>query len=591
MRPTLRKREVSPVILRAAEEQGFTPLQALVLAGRLHSAAPSELRRWVSPRLSDLDLPGSLPDIDAAADRIARAVIEREIVIPCCDYDADGVSGSAVIQLAFLQTFRHPPALLRPVIGLRLRDGYGVSSNVTDKILALAGGGPALVVTADQGSADEERIGRLLAHGIETVVTDHHEIPEAGIPRSAIACVNPTRRDSIFPDKFVAGVYVAFMVMAATRRRLIDLQYLPASTPSLSHLADLVALGTTADAVSFARSTNNRGITAFGLQLMNQPNGRPAWRALRQHLNKETDFTTADIAFTLGPLTNAAGRIDDAMCGVRFLMSRSEEEARGYLAQLHEANLARRAIEAEMKERALPIAQRAVDEGRVGLVVFMEDGHAGIHGVVCSRIVEAFGRPAACFSPKPGNASIITGSLRSIPGVHIRDCLAQIHAEAPDIQIGFGGHEGAAGTHMQRANLDRFVDAFDSAVRERVKGRKLHPSVQVDGTFPGSPTLQHVVEISHLAPFGREFDMPVFAIEAAVVSLKPIGNGSHLQLVLLDQQRQQHKAVWFFAMKPDEPPPVCEGEVHRFAVELAANTFRGRTTLQLIIRAAVPREN
>jgi len=343
--------------------------------------------------------------------------------------------------------------------------------------------------------------------------------------------------------------------------------------------------------VSFARSTNNRAITAYGLKLMNLPSPRPAWQALRQHLKKSDRFTTADIAFTLGPLTNAAGRIDDAMAGVRFLMSPTVEEASHHLQLLAEANKERREIEASMKELALPIAEREVERGRAGVVVYLENGHPGIHGVVCSRVTEALGRPAACFSPKQGSEEIVTGSLRSIAGVHIRDCLAEIHQKHPDIQIGFGGHEGAAGTHMKRVDLDRFADAFDLAVKSRVRGRILQPFVLVDGGLPVSPSLQVLDEIIQLAPFGREFDVPVFTLDASVDTTKAVGNGAHLQLSVVDRYRRRLPCIWFFAMKPGEPAPVKTGELWRFAVELAANTYRGDTSLQLIIRSAVPFEN
>jgi len=241
----LRQRQISPLILRKAEGLGLTPLQARIVAARIPEGDVDVLQTRIWPRLADLSSPELLPDIDMAADRIAQAVIDRETVIINTDFDADGVSGNCVLQSAFLDTFRHPPERLHSVIGLRLRDGYGVSSNVTDRIISIANG-PALVITADQGSADQERIARMRELGIETVVTDHHEIPEAGPPRAAVACVNPTRRDSAFPDRFVAGVHVAFLVMAVVRQRLIELQYLSPDAPRLSQLADFVALGTTA---------------------------------------------------------------------------------------------------------------------------------------------------------------------------------------------------------------------------------------------------------------------------------------------------------------------------------------------------------
>lgn len=584
MQPKFRQRQLSPVVLRKAEASGYTPLQARIIAGRLRDDEADGLQSRISPRLSALNGPRNLPDIDLASERLVKAVVDQEVLACATDFDADGVSAQTVIQTSFLDIFGHPRSKFRPFIGLRLRDGYGVSDNLVERILKESPD-TNLVLTADQGSSDEIRIAALKQHGIQVVVTDHHTIPDAGPPASAYACVNPVRKDSVFEDQYIAGVHVAFLTMCSVREKLIKSGILASSTPSLAHLADLVSLGTVADAVSFARSINNRAITMHGLSLMNSRNPRPCWAALRKLLKKSDAFVASDIGFSAGPLVNAAGRLSDAMKGVKFLMSKTTEEAMEHLLDLDAANRDRRDIEARMRAMAMPIAEKQIAAGRKGLVVFMEQGHPGVHGVTCSRVTEAFGRPTGCFSPKVDNPDVLTGSFRSIEGVNIRDCLAEVHEHYPDIQLGWGGHSGAAGSHLMRKNLERFMDAFDQAVQSRTAGMTLMPTVIVDGELPGPPGLEYLPEINALAPYGRQFDMPVFTLRATVSTIKAVGDGSHLQIGLKDGAGQQHAAIWFRAIGADGVCPVEVGQQGLFAYELGSNTFRDRTTPQLKIVA------
>lgn len=582
MQPNFHQRPLSPAVLRKAEASGYTPLQARIIAGRLKDDEADGLQGRVSPRLSALNSPRNLPDIDLASERLVKAVVDQEVLVCATDFDADGVSSQAVIQTAFMDIFGHPRARFRPFIGLRLRDGYGVSDNLVERILEESPDAH-VVCTADQGSSDESRIAKLKQHGIQVVVTDHHTIPDAGPPASAYACVNPVRKDSVFEDPYIAGVHVAFLTMCAVREKLIKAGILSRSTPSLAHLADLVCLGTVADAVSFARSINNRAITMHGLSLMNGSNPRPCWAALRTLLKKTDAFVASDIGYSAGPLVNAAGRLSDAMKGVKFLMSKTTDEAMGHLLELDAANRDRREIEARMKVMAMPMAEQQVADGRKGLVIFMDQGHQGVHGIVCSRVTQAYGRPAGCFSPKADNPDILSGSFRSIEGVNIRDCLAEVHQHHPDIQLGWGGHSGAAGSHLKRENLGRFIDAFEQAVQSRTTGMTLSPTVMTDGELPGSPGLEYLPEISALAPYGRQFDIPVFTLRATVSKLKAVGDGSHLQVGLQDAAGQQHAGIWFSAIGADGVCPVEVGQQGLFAYELGSNTFRDRTTAQLKI--------
>ena len=197
-------RPVSQAVKQAALSAGYTPLQAQVIAGRLGDADADRVSLLVRPALAALDAPDRLPDIDVAADAVARAVIDGLPFVLLSDFDCDGASAHAVLRIALRDYFGVPEARIHGYIGHRLREGYGVSESVTRRILDSAPR-PALVITADQGSSDHARIALLREHGLETIVTDHHGIPGEGPPAAALACINPMREDSAFADPRIAG--------------------------------------------------------------------------------------------------------------------------------------------------------------------------------------------------------------------------------------------------------------------------------------------------------------------------------------------------------------------------------------------------
>lgn len=579
--PIMKQRPLIQEVLAAAGRAGFTPLQSRLLAGRLTAAEAPDLATRIRPSIQQLDGPESLPDIERAADRIARAVIEQENVGLCTDYDVDGCSSSSVLTSTFLETFRHPRERLHHFSGHRMRDGYGVSNTLTDRIIA-SGISPGLIITADQGSNDPARITRLAQASLETVITDHHRMGEP--PADAVACVSPARRDSAFPDPCIAGAHVAWLVCCAARQRLIDVGHLPASTPKLSHLLDFVAAAAIADATSLGRSRNNRAVVSYGLSLMNS-RPRPAWTALRELLGKSDPFTAADLGFLVSPMVNSAGRLDDSRPGLDFLLAPDHSTALHFAQRLKELNLRRREIEAEMREKALAVAKAFVDTGASGIVVHLDDGHMGIHGIVASRVVAATGRPTACFSPKPEQPGMLTASLRSVPGIDVHQILSEIAQAHPDLQKHWGGHSQAAGTAVHISDLALFTEAFDAGVR-RQSTSELRPQIFTDGDFD-APSLNVLPEISVLEPFGREFEPPLFEMPARIVSQRGVGDGSHLKLTVANRHGEAFDAIWFSAVRPGQPAPFAEGQPIKLAYEIEANTFRGNTKVQLRVRAAV----
>jgi single-stranded-DNA-specific exonuclease len=575
-------RPVSQGVMQAAIAAGYTRLQSRVIAGRLGDSDAGKVSLLVRPHLSAIDPPDRLPDIGIAADTVANAVMQGLPLILLSDFDCDGASGHSVLKFALRDYFGVPEDRIHSYIGHRLREGYGVSESVTQRILETAPR-PAVVITADQGSSDHARIERLRDSGFMTVVTDHHGVPLQGPPSTALACVNPVREDSAFADPYIAGVHVAWLLCCAVRQRLIDWGHLPTNAPRLGGLLDLVALGTMADCVDLARSPNNRAVLTRGLALMNAPDARPVWRALYQVSRCSGPITAATLGFTFGPIINARGRLDCALGAVDLLMCDDEEEAIRLAKILVEHNNERKQVQSQMLRRILPLAEQQAMDGSMAITVFDPEGHPGVHGVCAARLVEAYGRPAAYFSPKQGSDHI-TASLRTVPGLHIRNALAEMAELHPDDFIAWGGHAGAGGVTLKREGLERFTNAFNAAAVRALAAWTPGPRILTDGELDQRPSMDLLNELAALEPFGRQWEAPVFRAEGRILSLRPVGDGTHLKLTI-DIEQNRFDAIWFGAVR-DGACPVESGQIVRVAFELDANTFRGESRLQLRVRHA-----
>ena len=417
------------------------------------------------------------------------------------------------------------------------------------------------MITADNGSSDELRIARLKAAGIDVIVTDHHGIPAEGIPLSAYACLNPTREDCQFPDPYIAGCMVAWLLMAATRRTMVDAGDLPAETPSMTDLLDFVAVGTVADCVSMARSLNNRVVVQYGLQKINQFT-RPCWQALRPLL-KNIQVTPEDLGFLIGPLLNSDGRLSDALGSVSFLLAPDLESASRWVENLYQQNQERKRIQQELVTDALRQAEHQVMSGRSSIVVYLEEGHAGVHGIAASRIKDHFGRPVVIFSPKQNDAVMITGSCRSIDALHIRETLQQIADQHPDLILKFGGHKAAAGLSIALENFEDFSQAFEAQVAENLADHSVGPVIWTDGQWEGHFDPARLQALQTLQPYGREFDEPIFESYAYVKTMRRFGKSyNHLELILNFPEGELVKAIWFGACNAGEIPVQEQDRVH-----------------------------
>ncbi|WP_019025537.1 MULTISPECIES: DHH family phosphoesterase [unclassified Thioalkalivibrio] len=589
LQPQVTERPLDHDRLRAAKALGFSPAVTSVLARRA-TAAGVEPDSLVNLSLRNLEDPSGLSDISQAAGRIAHAIAQGEVIGLETDHDVDGTSSHAVMHRALTKAFGHPEHLIRHYIGLRLHEGYGISDSLCDRILNDSPR-PSLIITADNGSSDEDRIARMKAEGgIDTVVTDHHGMEDGLGPPSAFACVSPLHRESKYSDRAIAGVMVAWLLMVETRRCMITRGLLPGDAPKLGTLLDYVSVGTVADCVSLSRSQNNRIVIRAGLSQINSNRRRVCWDPLiaaNQEAGGGAPIRAEDLAFKVGPRINAVGRLDDAMKAVTFFLSEEPSSASDGYDLLSTMNSERQRIERGLTEVALAMAHHQHDQGRKLFVLLLESGHAGVHGIVASRVVEAFGHPVICLSPHAGNPDLLAGSCRSVPGFDMREALSRIANHRPNLLTKFGGHPGAAGLTLPRDHAQEFIELSEVLARPMMSGATLGPVLEHDGDLdPNEISTNLVNELSSLEPFGREFEPPVFRSVMKVATLRSMGaEGKHWQLGVEAGVGGTIRGVWFGA---GTEPPAEEGQAYAFLYTPSINHWKGYQNLQVVIRGIDP---
>ncbi len=578
--PKIKTRAYDAKIEEEGISLGLHPVIARIVAGRpLSTEFP--LLQALSPRLSQLTNPFSLLDMQKAAERVSKAIIEGEIIGLETDHDCDGQTSHAVLYHNLVERFHHPKEKIRSYIGHRLTEGYGLSDAVAERIL---NDSPkvTLLITADNGSTDEPRIARLKTKEIDVVVTDHHQIPLEGCPQSAYACLNPARSECQYGDPYIAGCMVAWLLMAAVRQKLMELHYLPNKEPTLTDSLDFVAVGTVADCVSIARSANNRAVVSYGLKLIDAGT-RPCWRALKTVL--KGPCRSEDLGFKIGPLLNSDGRLANAFGSVSFLLAETDAEAGEWLKSLESQNQERKSIQKQIVEQAIIIAKQQMFKQQFVLSIFLADGHPGVQGIAASRIKDLFGRPTVIFAIKPGAPDIITGSMRGIENFHVRDALQTVSEADPKLLIAFGGHKGAAGLTLALNNFERFCILLEEACEQQLQIQlPLHPVIWTDGPLSSSELhLDFLNQLEVLEPFGREFEPPVFELNGILRELRPVGDGLHVR-VNLELEGRYFSGIWFGARSSVQQSfQVAVGERVHVAFSLRENLYRGNRSLDIQI--------
>ena len=525
--------------------------------------------------LSGLLSPHSLHGIDAAAERLGRAVTAGEPVLVVGDFDADGATGTA-LAVSVLRAFGAPRVDF--LVPNRFAFGYGLSPELARVALERE---PAVVMTVDNGIASIEGVRLLQGAGVDVVVTDHH-LPGAELP-PAHAIVNPNAPGCRFPSKALAGVGVVYYVLSQVRARLEAAGHFEASgraRPNLAPWLDLVALGTVADVVPLDR--NNRILVHQGLRRIRAGRARPGLVALAEAARRSTRRMRAgDLGFAIGPRLNAAGRLDDMSAGIACLLADDLPTARPLAARLDALNVERRDIEQAMTAEATVLIDEAGSGGESAVCVYDPGWHQGVIGIVAGRVRERLHRPAIAFADAGETApDELRGSARSIPNLHIRDAIADVAARFPGLVVRFGGHAMAAGLTLKRVQLARFSKAFREAVDARVSARDLRNVRVSDGDLPGVElTLENARLVADHGPWGAGFEEPTFHGEFEVVNERVVGE-RHLKLVLKRGERVAD-AIAF------DQEPLGAGRV-RALYQLGVNDYRDMETLQLVVADIEP---
>lgn len=492
------------------------------------------------------------------------------------DFDADGATSTAVMMRALSLLGSQNHDFLVPN---RFEYGYGLSPEIVEMAHKA---GAEVIVTVDNGIACMEGVSLAKSLGLDVVITDHH-LPGESLP-NADAIVNPNQKDCGFPSKNLAGVGVAFYLMTALRRYLQQADWFTQQgipEPNLGSLLDLVALGTVADVVPL--DTNNRILVHQGVQRIKAGKCAAGITAMLKIAKKDApDIDSSTMGFVLGPRLNAAGRLDDMSLGIQCLLTDNPYEAIQLASKLDALNSERKEIESGMQKEAEDfLSAFSLESIPHGIVLYEPTWHQGIIGIVAGRVKDKYFRPTIVFAEQDDNT--LKGSARSIPGLHIRDLLEELHTRYPGVILKFGGHAAAAGLAIPTDKLAAFQTRFAQLCDEALSPEDLHDSVLSDGTLDDAHfSLDFAQQLKAAGPWGQGFPEPIFDGEFRLIQHRVLG-GKHLKLVLQsDQSGVLLDAIMFNADVASCPATTSR---LRAAFKLDINRFRGKVTLQLLIEA------
>ncbi|GAB3788798.1 single-stranded-DNA-specific exonuclease RecJ [Dyella agri] len=524
----------------------------------------------VEHRLQRMLSPQALGGLDAATALLAEAIRDDWAILVAGDYDCDGATGTAVAVrgLRMLGAKRVSYAVPN-----RFVHGYGLTPALVDSLQPR----PQLIVTVDNGVASVAGVARAQALGMRVIVTDHH-LPGEQLP-ACDAMVNPNLTGDGFQSKALAGVGVMFYLLLALRATLRGQGAFAKGEPDLSVLLDLVSLGTVADLVPL--DFNNRVLVEAGLRRIRSGKACAGIAALVE-CGKRSAATlcASDLGYAVGPRLNAAGRLEDMQLGVECLLTDDLAQARQYAGQLDGINRERRDLQAAMVAEAEAMTSGLQDIDAVGVALYEPSWHAGVVGLVASKLKERLHRPVISFAPaSEDDTANLRGSGRSIPGFHLRDALAMIDARQPGLIERFGGHAMAAGLSLRAADFPRFATAFDAVARELIAPERLQAALYTDGELPaGSLSLDLARQLRAAGPWGQAFPEPLFDNVFECAGWKPMGEG-HWRLNLRDpRDGSVHDAVMFNVGSATPPTQL------RAAYELVINDWQGRESVRLLLR-------
>ena len=533
--------------------------------------------------LTQLPSPDKLLGLDTAVGQLVDALEMQKKILIVGDFDADGATSSALMMLALRGMGFESVDFLVPN---RFDYGYGLTPEIVELAQQKT---PDIIITVDNGISSVDGVACANKLGIKVIITDHH-LPGKVLPDAA-AIINPNQPDCEFPCKNLAGVAVAFYLLSALRAKLRTNQWFEKNSlpvPNMANYLDLVALGTVADVVPLDQV--NRVLVNQGLLRIRSGLARPGILALLRIAGKDhSRIVASDMGFAVGPRLNAAGRLDDISRGIQCLLTDDPAQALELAQELEQLNQDRKAIEQGMQQEALKIVDDLPLDGQqelpAALCLYQADWHQGVVGLLASRIKEKFHRPVAVFAnDKEG---ILKGSVRSIPGLHIRDALDAVATQNPGLITKFGGHAMAAGLSLEKSSLKAFEQALQQQVMDTIEPDDLEATLKTDGELAAClMTKQSAETIRDAGPWGQSFPEPSFQGIFTLKSQRIVGE-RHLKVVLapVDDESQQLDGIYFNIDIDQWPTSITT--VH-CVYRLDINEFRGRETLQLLIQYMAP---
>jgi single-stranded-DNA-specific exonuclease len=544
-----------------AETLGVPAALAALLIQRGHTSLEAA-RSYLRPALTDISDPHALAGMDRAVEAVSNAVRAGHLIMVHGDYDVDGQCATALLTRAL----RVAKADVLPFVPHRLRDGYDFGPAGLE---AAKSAGAELIITCDCGITALETVAAARAAGIGVVVTDHH-LPGAELP-AALAVVDPQQPGDGSDAGNLCGTGIAFKLVQA----LVPALGLPINLPF--HLLDLVALATVADVVPL--QGENRALVKHGLKLLSQSRW-PGVQALIEATGLAgKEIRARHVGYVLGPRLNAAGRVGDAIDGLRLLLSDDPLESAALAQQLEGMNVERQALDQRILDEALEQVERTIDMDRdAGLVLTGDSWHPGVVGIVASRVVERYGRPTFLIA---FDGDIGKGSGRSTSRFNLHAALLS----CGDLLERYGGHHMAAGLTIRRSSLDAFRERFGDVARQSLGPEDLGPEQRVDlelGLLEVTPELERMCR--YLEPCGQGNPSPVFGVRGVRFANRSVVGNGHLKGFLDDGTTRLCVIGFQWA---DRVPWLGDEPVDA-AFRIETNEWNGFSTLQARLCALSP---
>ena len=512
---------------------------------------------------------GSLRKIDAAVELLLKHKSGHIIIIG--DFDADGATSTALVMRCLTKLGFADVSYLVPN---RFEFGYGLTPEIVE---VAAERTPSLLLTVDNGVSSIDGVSEANRLGIEVLVTDHH-LPGDALPDAAVI-LNPNLTDNDFGSTNLAGVGVAFYLMAALARQMEAAGQEGAAKIPADYL-DLVALGTVADVVSLDH--NNRILVSQGLQRIRAGRTVAGIQALLRQAKRDPGrIVSTDLGFAVGPRLNAAGRLEDMSIGIECLLTDDPGTAADLAARLDQINKERRIIEADMRDQAFAYVDTLDSRNLPPCVcVFDKSWHQGIVGLVASRVKDRCHRPVIAFArDKDG---MLKGSARSVSGVHIRDLLEAVATAEPGLIPKFGGHAMAAGLGLAETDFERFRKIVSATLLKMYPDADFSGAILTDGSLPSeSMSLRFAKRLRDAGPWGAGFPEPTFCDKFSIVEQRTVGE-NHLRLSV----QPAGGGATVNAIAFNQAGPVFRGTV-QLTYCLDVNEYRGFESPQFIVEQIV----